>query len=228
MGKYAEAILRPFSDWKKLGIGFLLYLIPIVNIITGLFAQGYLVECARSSMKKKKKLPEWTKWGDLFVKGLLVLAISLLYAIPTIVMIMILGLKIGFYMVEKGLNPETVNVLSLISENFLPLTIATIVIFLITIYLMPMILMMFAKNYKFKDAFKLVKIVPKIFTWKYLGMFLFLLIYGITVTAVLKLIPTLIGEQRILPFVVDAFSKIFVSITSFTLYGIIFTELTKN
>lgn len=89
MVKYAEAIKRPFSDWKKLGIGGLMYLIPLVNIITGLFAYGYGLLCAKTA--KEKKLPEWKNWGDLFVKGLLAAIIGIIYFIPAAIVGALVG-----------------------------------------------------------------------------------------------------------------------------------------
>jgi hypothetical protein len=78
---YMEAIKRPFSDLTKLVIGVIIMLIPIVNLI-GL---GYFLQCARQTMKKSSALPEWTGWGSLFVTGLIAAIITVIWAIPTMI-----------------------------------------------------------------------------------------------------------------------------------------------
>ena len=70
---YKAAFKRPFTDVKKLSIGALLYMVPTVNILTGLFSSGYLIECSKKS--KKGKLPEWDSWKKYFVNGLLMVCI---------------------------------------------------------------------------------------------------------------------------------------------------------
>ena len=69
---------KPFTDVKKLLIGILLSIVPVVNFL----AVGYMLETARKSMKKDTSLPEWEGWGDLFVKGLLSIVIEAIYFIP--------------------------------------------------------------------------------------------------------------------------------------------------
>ena len=63
--EYKKAILRPFLDWNKFLIGVLLSMFPILDI----FVKGYGLECGKSAMNKKYKLPEWGL--DNFVKGLI-------------------------------------------------------------------------------------------------------------------------------------------------------------
>lgn len=89
MVDYGEAIKRPFSDVKKLLIGIAIQLIPIVNFMV----IGYQLKCARYAMNKKYELPEWTEWKDLFINGLKVWIICIVYLLP--------GVIIG-YMVLSG------------------------------------------------------------------------------------------------------------------------------
>jgi len=85
MVNYTEAIKRPFTDGKKFLIGVLLNILPIVNLLV----VGYTLECAKSAMKKKYKLPEWENWGDYFVKGLLATIIGFIYMIPALMLLLI-------------------------------------------------------------------------------------------------------------------------------------------
>ncbi|CAB3287319.1 conserved membrane protein of unknown function [Methanocaldococcus lauensis] len=88
------------KDWiKKVLIGGLLNIIPIVNFIS----TGYSLETMKLIINNTEKLPEWDNFGSKFVKGLVSIIISMIYLIiPFIIMLVLLylnkiaGLIIGF------------------------------------------------------------------------------------------------------------------------------------
>jgi hypothetical protein len=60
------AFKKPFSDIKKLIMGILLSIVPIVSF----FASGYILECSGIGKKKSSnKMPEWKNFEYYFVKG---------------------------------------------------------------------------------------------------------------------------------------------------------------
>jgi len=165
MVDFEAAIKRPFQDFKKLGIGALMYMIPVVSFITMFFASGYGLECAKTAMKKKSKLPEWTDWGNLFLKGLSVFAIALIYSIPIGIIAAFMVVKamqgVGSYNTMLSAQPE------MIMSNMASLGLGFIlfmVLLLLLSYIMPMVLMFFVDKWKFGDAFKLGEIFKKVFT----------------------------------------------------------------
>ena len=120
--EYKKAVKRPFTDLNKFLIGVLLLIVPFLNLIgvlllivlflnliTGLFVRGYSLECAKSSMKKSYKLPEWRL--DNFVKGLIGLVIMVIYLLPIIVLGLIAagGLILGMLSINEP--EELVNLL---------------------------------------------------------------------------------------------------------------------
>ena len=80
MVNYNIAFKRHFTDIKKLIIGLIIGIIPIVNFI----ATGYHLECAKTAMNKKFKLPDWKNFGKLFVNGFLASVITFIYLLPAI------------------------------------------------------------------------------------------------------------------------------------------------
>lgn len=70
------------EDWvKKLIIGAVLLIIPIVNFITF----GYMIRVLRNVAEgQEKPLPEWDQWGDDFMKGLLVVVAGFIYSLPIV------------------------------------------------------------------------------------------------------------------------------------------------
>jgi len=79
------------QDWiKKILIGGVLLFIPIVNFAV----IGYFIEALRNTSEGRElPLPEWDNFGGKFMKGLMAFIASFLYALPIIiVMVVILGL----------------------------------------------------------------------------------------------------------------------------------------
>jgi hypothetical protein len=81
----------PFKDveWKrKFLIGFLLYLAGfIIPIIPWIFVSGYIAKIIKMGIAGKDyELPEWDDWGDLFNKGLQLMGVGFIAALPFIVL----------------------------------------------------------------------------------------------------------------------------------------------
>ncbi len=89
------------ENWiKKLGIGTLVNLVPILN-----FAWlGYIVEMLRNVQQDDPRpLPEWDDFGGKFMKGLMLGLANLVYALPIIlVMCVVWGVMMIPAMAEQG------------------------------------------------------------------------------------------------------------------------------
>ncbi|MCL6432175.1 MAG: DUF4013 domain-containing protein [Anaerolineae bacterium] len=85
------------DNWiVKVLIGGLLNLIPIVSLVT----TGYALRALRNVADGRElPLPEWSDFGDYFVRGLLVALAALIYGIPLGLLII---LSLGFF----GLNGD--------------------------------------------------------------------------------------------------------------------------
>jgi hypothetical protein len=83
---WAKAFTYVFDDeeWgKKVLIGGILALIPIVNLVTVGYGLKVLKNVAEGA---PKPLPEWDDFGDYFVKGLMSVLASMIWAIPIILL----------------------------------------------------------------------------------------------------------------------------------------------
>jgi hypothetical protein len=225
MVDFEGAIKRPFQDFKKLGIGALMYMIPIVDLITRFFASGYTLECAKTAMKKKSKMPEWTDWGNLFLKGLSVFAIALIYAIP-------IGIIAAFMVVKamQGIGWSTMLSVQpeMIMSNIASLGLGFIlfmVLLLLFSYIMPMVLMFFVDKWKFGDAFKLGEIFKKAFTGKYFIAWIVIMVYSFAITFLVGIISGLTAITFIIPLILFAFLNMVLMITSMTVFGEVYSEI---
>jgi hypothetical protein len=80
------------KDWlKKIAIGGLVTLVPILNFVS----LGYALRVLRRvSDGQELPLPEWDDWGGDFIRGLLAAVAVFIYSLPGIVVIL-LGALIG-------------------------------------------------------------------------------------------------------------------------------------
>ena len=187
MVNFGEAIKRPFQDAKKLIIGIVLSIIPIVNLI----ALGYMLENTKSVMKKSYKLTEWGHWGDLFVRGLMFAVIGFIYALPALIVFLI-----GFGAALMGtigsaalMSP--VGILTSIGGFGITL-VAFIILALIAAYIIPAAALNYVAKNKFGAAFDFAEIKKRAFKSEYFTAWIVGELYMVVITLVLMWIP-LIG-----------------------------------
>lgn len=217
MVNYSEAIKRSFSDWKKFAIGTVLYLIPFLNLITGMFGTGYSLLCAKTAMKKNYKLPEWENWGDLFIKGLLAYVIMFLWFIPTFILAAIAG---GAALLAFFQGDQTAAI-----GAFGGLGIVAGLVFLITIYLMPSILLQFADKGKFGAGFDFGNIFSMAFTGDYFVAWILTMVIGIVAVIIMGLISMLLAITVVLPWIVSAMFSFWMAVTSMTIFGEVYGSM---
>ena len=184
MVDYIEAIKRPFSDFKKLLLGLVCSVIPIVNFI----GSGYQLECCRSAYKNKSELPEWKNYGELFIRGILNGVIWIIYSIPVMI--------VFFYVIGSSIfrlaNLYEANTSVFLAELIRVVgysLVAIILLGLLTAYISYYASVRFAMSYKFKDAFQFSEILKGIFSKEYFLAWLVAGIYSLIIGLLLGIIP---------------------------------------
>jgi hypothetical protein len=198
---YINAAKRPFTSLKRLCLGILLNIIPLINF----FTCGYIIECALSP---KKELPEWKNWGSLFIKGFYWTVINISYSIiPIAFMLLSFGTKI--------FNEQ--NLASAIKTN-LELGITAGLIAGISLYLTPSAILSFAYSGKLRNAFK-SEVFSRAITMQYLKSIITASIIFIASSIVLGIIVSLTGGNAGAKLVSIAVSSFITEVTLFTLLG---------
>src|SRR3989338_9059741 len=161
MVDYVDAIKRPFSDVKKLSIGAVLNMVPVVSIITGFFATGYGLNAAKSAMRGRSDLDEWSDWGGLFVKGLLATVIGLIWSIPALIILMIVAWStLGDLVTSLG---DPTSLLSASTPSGIGMVIAGL-LFLLTVYISPAAILSYAEKGIFSAGFDTKKVFATVLT----------------------------------------------------------------
>ena len=218
MVDWGRAVKMPFQDYKKLGILGLMYVIPVVNIVTSFFATGYGFKMAESSMKKKFSLPEWEDWGGLFLKGLLGAIISIIFMLPAMIVAFVgIGSSLFSMMAVGNFDPT-------IMFQSVGIGIVAALLGLVAIYLLPAALMFFLKEDSFASAFNFSGIFKKVFTGDYFVAWSGLVVYAIVVGIVAGIISGLLAVTVVLPLVIMALVQAIVLITGMTVFGEVFQK----
>jgi len=177
---YNEAFKRPFTDIKSLIIGCLLNILPIINF----FAIGYILKSTDTLFPKKKNfaMPAWTDWGNLFVKGLVAIVITIIYLIPAIILVALVALSTGFAAMT-AIGPSAMGIAS-----FGMLGILGIIFFIATAYIIPSAMLSYQMGGTFGAAFT-VDVFRKAFTGAYAIPWVIGMLFGIALSIVLGFIP---------------------------------------
>lgn len=237
MVSYGESVKKPFTDLKKLLIGIVLSIIPIVNFTV---VQGFAMESSGvGKAKPSKSMPEWKEWRQLFVKGLTAAVIKIIYMLPALVVIAVaVGLAIGdiasallgtvvtpdlMKQIKAGeTTPEQVQML--FRENWYlilptvmklaPIFLVGLLLLLIAAFLTPMAVLNYLKKRKFSAAFELSTVARKALTGKYILTWLVVIVLAIVLGVILSLIP-LLGPAILL---------FLISVISYSLFGQAYRE----
>jgi hypothetical protein len=182
---YGEALSRPFQDIKKLIIGCLLNIIPIVNF----FAIGFVADAAKMTLGKKKNLPEWDNWGDLFMKGLMVFLVGLIWVLP---MLVLMGIGFGGMwgsMMSGAVTGSMPGFFSL--GSFGIAMVLGVIVGIVISYLSPLAVLAYIKSGNFGDAFEFRKIIDKAMNADYFIVWLVWIVISVVLSAIAGAIPFL-------------------------------------
>lgn len=197
MVDYNISFKKPFSDLRKLLIGVVVNIIPIVNLISF----GYMLE--NSDIKKEQQtdtMGEWDNLGEFFVKGLMGLIVSLIYNIPALI-VGIIAFVIVFVPVFGKLallGPQRIETMNP-GELFpifvpyllaaLPLILLVVILALIASYIVPVAILKYIKTDSFSEAFKFNDISKYILTGEYFVVWALVLVMNIVLVGILSNIP---------------------------------------
>ncbi len=185
-----DAVRYPFSDWKKililgilavissLGIAvvFIGTLLGIKNVfviillfIIGYFIFGFLIDgykfrIIKTSLSGMAELPAFNNWFEMFVDGIKVSVVFIVYIIPAILIIVFAGLSILPVLGSLASNPSSITfniILSVLSATLLVLIAISYIIIILPINYMA-IAHMADNSSKFSAAFRFHDILDKI------------------------------------------------------------------
>jgi len=228
---------RPFSNCRVLLFSLFIFArIPLLYLITGFLAMGYILRVGRLTQLGKWELPLWKDYLELFKNGFFGWLIVLIYFLPALA----ISLAIYFIWPDLGFPKFGLNILEMTNyfEALLgllkglgyPLIILWGWSYLMALYLIPCALLRYVQENKFSDAFKFKFLLKKTFSknysisWVILELTPALIITAISFfrdnyyTVVLSTSPIKYLFLIIL-YLVIAFKEYFVNVLAYSVYG---------
>jgi len=186
-----DAIRYPLNSDDRLAtlvIGGALFLLSFL-ILPIFVVQGYLVRVLRSTVEGDDAAPSFTDWGELFVDGLKLVAVSLVYGIAVSIPFVVAAVVVGL----GGLTGSDAGFAAFGIVGVLLFLLATLVAILVS-YLLPAAITNFAVEGRMGAAFDLGTIREAAFSGKYLiGVLLGVVLNGIIGTVAGPFAVVLIG-----------------------------------
>jgi Protein of unknown function (DUF4013) len=219
----------PFEDnnWlSKLLIGALVSAVPILN-----FAWlGYIAELIRNVMDgMSRPLPEWSDFGDKFVKGLLLTLAGVIYSLPALIFACI---PFGFLFLTTP--TEGSNLQDAMAVAFTGIGLVLGCIFLIYALALsfgfPAVYINFARKGTFGSCFEfgeITKIISANLT-KYLTAWLISIVAGIVVGIVLGLVSAVVGLIPCIGWVVGWLIGSVGGVYIFTIFAHLFGQVAAS
>ena len=224
-----KAFSYPFEDdeWlSKLFLGAIVSAVPILNFAW----TGYTVDIVRNvSDGVSLPLPDWSDFGDKFVKGFLIWAAGLIYSLPALI---IACLPLGFLTLPAILEGSD------LSDTFISVFagIGIFLICLLVLYLLvlsfyfPSVYINFARKGTFGSCFEIgeiIKIVSKN-TSQYLTAWLIsivgAIIVGIIIAIAIGLLGLILCIGWIIAWLISAIGSVYMYVIFSHLFGQVSAE----
>ncbi len=122
----SDSIKYPSSSWGKvLILGIIM--IASVLIVPIFLVYGYMFRIIKATLAGLDELPEFDEIGEMFVDGLKVFVVAIVYAIPVYIIAAILGLIIGGSTTSTSISMDPTMVWALFFGYLLYIIIAVII-----------------------------------------------------------------------------------------------------
>ncbi|MFZ0442919.1 MAG: DUF4013 domain-containing protein, partial [Methanobacterium sp.] len=130
-----DSLQYPVKDWIKMIILGIILIIPIVNFI-GL---GYFLRIIKSNLAGLDELPDFKGVGELFIDGIKILIVCIIYAIVPLIFY---ALSVVF--AGSATVPSSTTASSVLSFNYLPAFTGISLVFFIISAIFAIIISIFA------------------------------------------------------------------------------------
>lgn len=173
------------QEWHvKTVIGGICFLL----VVTIPFGVGFLAETALRGAQERWGLPFWENWGEKFVRGLVIIIISLIYwAIPII--ITAAGSIPAF---NTPISPDLP--VQIIFVKIIPYLLISLLLLLVIGFVMPMSLINYIVTDSIKAAFdmkKIIELIKAVYT-DYIYVYAIMVIVIVVISSVMWFMPLVV------------------------------------
>lgn len=200
----SDSLSYPSQDWKKVLILGILFLISFL-IIPAFLVMGYFFRILKGSIAGFEELPDFEEWGEMFIDGLKLFIVQIVYfLIPAIVIL--IGIWASFASISTGYISDPTAFIGIMGVTaIIGIILALILGLVANIAISNMAL----NNGELGAAFRFSEILEQISTigWgKYIVWYIVMIVIGIIgliIARVLNIIPfigTIIALLTVYPY----------------------------
>jgi Protein of unknown function (DUF4013) len=216
----SNAIKYPFADFRKILI-LGIFLILSFLIIPGFLFLGYLFRTLKKSMGGSDELPEFDEWGEMFIDGLKVLIVLMVYSIVPIALILV-GMWTSLLPIIATSNIGLTELPTISFGVISSLSIIGGILAIIISFFIPVILANMAYYGELKYAFNFNKLFQKIAEIGWVDYLIWyvvmLIIWYVTATIAFFMIFPLIIGILLVPLVIYPYIMLFFARSTALLY----------
>jgi len=216
----SNAIKYPFTDFSKILI-LGIFLILSFLIIPGFLYLGYLFRTLKASVAGLDELPEFGEWGEMFIDGLKVFVVLLVYSIVPLTLI-IIGIWASLIPIIATSNTVLAELPTISFGLISSFSIIGSILGIIISFFIPVIMANMAYYGELKYAFKFNELFQKIseIGWvDYLIWFIvMLIIWTVTATVAFIMIFPLIIGVLLVPLVIYPYMMLFFARSTALIY----------
>jgi hypothetical protein len=216
----SNAIKYPFTDFSKILI-LGIFLILSFLIIPGFLYLGYLFRMLKASVAGLDELPEFGEWGEMFIDGLKVFVVLLVYSIVPLTLI-IIGIWASLIPIIATSNTVLAELPTISFGLISSFSIIGSILGIIISFFIPVIMANMAYYGELKYAFKFNELFQKIseIGWvDYLIWFIVMvIIWTVTATVAFIMIFPLIIGVLLVPLVIYPYMMLFFARSTALIY----------
>lgn len=212
-----NSLKYPLNDWTKILILTIISIIPIVNFMSA----GYMLRIIKSTLAGIDEVPEFDELGELFIDGIKIFIVSIVYMIVPLIIYFVALLPLFFTSDPSSMMSGLMSGLTIV---ILLIDIIVAIIFALVLY--PAIVNMALYDSEIGAAFRFSEILDRIkaIGW---GDYILWIIAIIITSAIVGVILGIVGF--ILMFILIGFIVLFAAGAYLTMFqarsiGLLFSE----
>jgi hypothetical protein len=148
-----DSLKYPLNDWVKILILTVISIIPIVNFMSG----GYYLRIIKSTLAGVDEVPEFDDLGELFIDGIKLIVVGIVYMIVPLIIYAIAWLPLLFAGDPYSVTSSIMSGLTLVL-----MIVAFIVTFIVSLLLLPAIVNMALYDSEIGAAFRFSEVLDRI------------------------------------------------------------------
>jgi hypothetical protein len=218
----------PFEDeewFTKFLLGAVVSAVPILNFAW----TGYTVDILKNVIDGvSKPLPEWSDFGDKFVKGFLIWVAGLIYSLPAII---IACLPLGLWIIPvtaESSNTSTADTLAAVFTGVGIIFVCLLILYLLAFsFYFPAAYINFARKGTFGSCFEIGEIIKIVSqnTNKYLTAWLVSIVGAILVGIVLSILGSIMAFIFCIGWIITWVVSALASVYLFAIFSHLFGQV---